>query len=106
MLAAELNHANCIRTWTQYFALHPSKKYRQTVRTGETALMVAASKGNVESVRALLQETRMKDSQGLTAIAHAIISRQAKTAQELFPVEGQTRIGGLTCLQFAIICDF
>ena len=62
MLAARLNHVNCIRTWTQYFALHSSKKYRHAIRTGETALMVAASKGNIGSIRALILEARAKDS--------------------------------------------
>ena len=60
--------------------------------------MIAAGKGNIESVKALITEYGLKDKHGLTALAYAILSKQDKVIKLLINVEGNIRIGGLTCL--------
>lgn len=74
-------------------------------RKGRTALMHAATRGNLKAIKLLLdKEEGMQDARGLTALMYAIRNKQNKVLKPLLRAELKvTDSNGLTALMWAAV---
>lgn len=60
---------------------------RASDENGVTALMLAAERGDLNSVQALMYESGMRDSAGRTALIYALVAKKAAVAALLWEAE-------------------